>query len=314
MMDYTDRHFRYFLRLITRSALLYTEMITSQAILHGDRQRLLDYHPLEHPIALQLGGSDPLALAQSAMIAQEFGYDEVNLNVGCPSDRVQEGRFGACLMKEPKLVADCVSAMRQAVNIPVTVKTRIGVDELDSEEYLHQFVQTVESAGCSVFIIHARKAWLKGLSPKENRSIPPLDYQRVYQLKKSFPHLTIILNGGLQNFEQIQTNLQQLDGVMIGRQAYRDPYGLAAVDHLLGPESAKPLNRLEILQKMLPYIESVLRQGFRLTSMTRHLHGLFHGTAHATVWRRYLSENAHLAKSPEQALGIYTRGIEKISA
>lgn len=308
MMDYTDRHFRYFLRLITRSALLYTEMITAQAIIHGDQPRLLGFDPSEHPIALQLGGSDPASLAKSAMIAKGFGYDEINLNVGCPSDRVQEGRFGACLMKEPKLVAECVAAMKDAVDLPVTVKTRLGVDELDSDEYLEHFVDTVQAAGCKVFIIHARKAWLKGLSPKENRSIPPLNYDRVYRLKKTFPHLKIILNGGLQTIEQIQTGLEQLDGVMIGRQAYRDPYSLHLLDSLSGI-AEKPLTRLEVLTQFQPYIVKSMQQGLRLTSITRHLHGLFHNTPKAKIWRRYLSDNAHKAHNVEQAQMVFAEGI-----
>lgn len=295
MMDYTDRHFRYFLRRITRRSLLYTEMITAPAILHGNRQQLLAFHPDEHPIALQLGGSDPKSLEICATIAHDFGYDELNLNVGCPSDRVQEGRFGACLMKEPQVVADCVAAMQARVNIPVTVKTRIGVDDYDSYDYLVSFIQTVEKAGCQQFIIHARKAWLKGLSPKENRTVPPLNYPLVYQLKNDFPHLKIILNGGLQTIGSMQTALNHVDGVMIGRQAYRDPFCLTQADQLFYGDNRLSLTRIEVLQHILPYMSDQLQQGVRLTALTRHLHGLFHGTKQAKQWRRYLSENAHLS-------------------
>jgi len=293
MMEYTDRHFRYFARLITRRTLLYTEMITTQAILYGDRERLLAYHPAEHPLALQLGGSDPHALAQCAKIAEEFGYDEINLNVGCPSDRVQEGKFGACLMKEPALVADCVAAMKAVVNIPVTVKTRIGVDEFDSYEYLSNFIKCVAAADCEIFSIHARKAWLNGLSPKENRTIPPLKYAVAYQLKQDFPQLKIILNGGIDTIDAMQMHLEKVDGVMIGRQAYHHPYLLSVVDKLFYQDDAVPLSRLEVIEKFLPYMEKQLSQGMRLTSLTRHVLGLFYSSKGANAWRRYISENAH---------------------
>lgn len=307
MMDYTDRHFRYLLRLITKRALLYTEMITAEALLHGDRDFLLAYDPTEHPLALQLGGSDPKKLAQCTQMAYEYGYDEVNLNAGCPSDRVQSGRFGACLMKEPALVAECLTAMQAKVPIPVTLKTRIGVDEHDSYDHLQQFIATVAQAGCKTFIIHARKAWLQGLSPKENRTIPPLRYEVVYQLKKDFPQLNIVLNGGLITLPQMQTVLAEkvphqdgastvhLDGIMIGRQACKDPYFLAAVDALFYDATDTPLSRIEVAEHFLPYAETQLSTGVRLSALTRHLLGLFYGTPHARSWRRYLSEQAHKA-------------------
>lgn len=294
MMDYTDRHFRYFVRLITKHALLYSEMVTTQAILNGDRNRLLGFHPFEKPLVLQLGGSDPQALAICARIGEDFGYDEINLNVGCPSSRVQEGSFGACLMKEPSLVADCIHMMQQAVSIPVTVKTRIGVDEYDHYEYLTDFINILHQAGCKTFIIHARKAWLKGLSPKENRSIPPLNYACVYQLKRDFPQLNIILNGGLTNIEMMDTALKQVDGVMIGRQAYSHPYFLSVVDQLFYHDNKPPRSRLEVLQSLFPYIEEQLMAGVRLSAMTRHLIGLVHGLKHARTIRRTLSDPIRL--------------------
>ncbi len=293
MMDYTDRHFRYILRQITRHALLYTEMITAEAILHGDCDYLLGYHPEEHPLALQLGGSDLSALAQCAKIAQHYGYDEINLNAGCPSDRVQSGKFGACLMKEPSLVAECLSAMRESANLPVTLKTRLGVDEIDSYDDLTHFIDTVAISGCDTFIMHARKAWLKGLSPKENRTIPPLRHEVVYRLKQDFPQLTLILNGGVNTLTQIHDALQQLDGVMIGRHACQHPYFLAEIDALFYGATQPPLTRIEVIERVLPYMQKQLQQGVRLTQLARHLLGLFHGTKNARLWRRYLSENAH---------------------
>lgn len=290
MLDWTDRHCRYFLRLISRHALLYTEMVVAGALLHGARDRLLAYHPAEHPVALQLGGSEPLELAECARIAEAFGYDEVNLNVGCPSERVQTGRFGACLMMEPALVADCVAAMRAKAAIPVTVKTRIGVDERDSYEELCQFIAAVAAAGCEVFIIHARKAWLKGLSPKENREIPPLRYDVAQQLKRDFPRLTVILNGGITTLPAITEQLSQFDGVMIGREAYHNPYLLADIEKTLFQQT--PLSRPRIVEHMYPYIEEALSQGVRLHQVTRHMLGLFHGLPGARAWRRYLSEHA----------------------
>ncbi|MCH1929411.1 tRNA dihydrouridine(20/20a) synthase DusA [Shewanella sp. A25] len=292
MLDWTDRHYRYFARLMSANALLYTEMVTTGAILHG-RGDYLAYNQEEHPLALQLGGSNPADLARCAQLAAERGYDEVNLNVGCPSDRVQNGRFGACLMAEPQLVAECVDAMKQVVDIPVTVKTRIGIDEQDSYAFLTDFIDTVKAKGCSDFIIHARKAWLQGLSPKENREIPPLDYERVYQLKRDYPELNISINGGVTSLEQAKTHLAQLDGVMVGREAYQNPYILAEVDQQLCGSERAVISREAVIEAMLPYIEAHLQSGGRLNHITRHMIGLFQGLPGARSWRRYLSENAH---------------------
>lgn len=292
MMDYSDRHCRYFLRLLSQHARLYTEMVTTGAILHGDREYLLSFNPQEHPVALQLGGSVPADLAQAARIGADYGYDEINLNIGCPSDRVQTGRFGACLMAEPQLVAEGVAAMRAVVNVPVTVKTRIGIDERDSYEELCHFVSTVTSAGCDTFIIHARKAWLQGLSPKENREIPPLRYDVAYQLKQDFPHLNIIINGGIVSLAGALQHLPQVDGVMLGRAAIHDSYVIAQADHLLfGDEHPVP-TRAELALSYLPYIEQQLALGIRLPTLTRHLLSLYHAMPGARSWRRHLSENA----------------------
>ncbi|MFC3396610.1 tRNA dihydrouridine(20/20a) synthase DusA [Brenneria rubrifaciens] len=293
MLDWTDRHCRYFLRRLSRHTLLYTEMVTTGAIIHG-KGNYLAYNEEEHPLALQLGGSDPAALADCARMAEECGYDEVNLNVGCPSDRVQNGRFGACLMAEAALVADCIKAMQDRVSIPVTVKTRIGIDNRDSYEFLCDFIQTVAvRGGCNTFIVHARKAWLSGLSPKENREIPPLDYPRVYQLKRDFPALTIVINGGIKTLEEAKTHLQYLDGVMMGREAYQNPGILAQVDReLFGEQTASP-NIVAVVESMYPYIERELSNGAALGHITRHMLGLFQGVPGARQWRRYLSENAH---------------------
>ncbi|MDF3055302.1 MAG: dusA, partial [Gammaproteobacteria bacterium] len=266
MMDYTDRHFRYLLRLISKHALLYTEMITADAIMRGDHKRLLRYNPEEHPIVLQLGGSDPLSLSAAARIAQDLGYDQINLNVGCPSDRVQNGRFGACLMKEPELVADCIAEMQAVVSIPVTVKTRIGVDDKDSYEYLFDFIAKVSSAGCQSFIIHARKAWLKGLSPKENRTLPPLRYEVVHQLKKDFSQLCIVLNGGVQTMDQVEEHLAKVDGVMIGRQVCQDPYFLAHMDRLYYGEETLVASREEVLMKYVRYMREQMVEGVAVTA------------------------------------------------
>ncbi len=268
-------------------------MVTTGAALRGDRERLLAHDPAERPLALQLGGSDPGELAQSARVAAEFGYDEVNLNVGCPSDRVQSGRFGACLMAEPALVADCVAAMRAAVDLPVTVKTRIGIDDLDSYEELVEFVGRVAEGGCQIFIVHARKAWLSGLSPKENREIPPLRYDIVHRLKRDFPHLVIVLNGGLTRLEQVAEQLAHVDGAMIGRAAYENPYLLAEVDRRLSGSARLTPTRHDLIRVLLPYVECQLRRGTPLHCMTRHLLGLFQGVPGARAWRRYLSEHAH---------------------
>lgn len=291
MLDWTDRHCRYFHRLLTRNTLLYTEMVTTGAILFG-KGDYLQYSADEHPIALQLGGSDPDALAKCARIAEERGYDEINLNVGCPSDRVQNGRFGACLMASSPLVADCVAAMRAEVSIPVTVKSRIGIDDMDSYEFLCDFIETVKQSGCDTFIVHARKAWLSGLSPKENRDIPPLDYERVYQLKRDYPQLTIAINGGITDLAQIKEHLLHVDGVMVGREAYQNPYMLAHIDAELFADHHAISSRHDIIMQMLPYIEQHLQSGGYLSHITRHMLGLFQGVPGARAWRRYLSENA----------------------
>ncbi|RRZ88897.1 tRNA dihydrouridine(20/20a) synthase DusA [Erwinia sp. 198] len=293
MLDWTDRHCRYFHRQLSRQALLYTEMVTTGAIIHG-KGDYLAWNQQEQPVALQLGGSDPLALAQCAEQAQARGYNEINLNVGCPSDRVQNGRFGACLMGEAALVADAVKAMRDRVSIPVTVKTRIGIDEQDSYEFLCDFIRQVsEQGGCDMFIIHARKAWLSGLSPKENREIPPLDYERVYQLKRDFPHLTLSINGGIRSLAEAKAHLQHVDGVMVGREAYQNPGMLAEVDRDLFGCDRPAVDPVAVVRSMYPYIERELAQGTYLGHITRHMLGLFQGIPGARQWRRYLSENAH---------------------
>ena len=291
MLDWTDRHCRYFHRLISQHAFLYTEMVTTGALIHGDHRRFLQFNAPENPVAFQLGGSNPRDLAICAKMIEDYGYDEVNLNVGCPSDRVQNGRFGACLMAEPSLVAECVAAMAQAVSIPVTVKSRIGIDERDSYEELVHFVATVADAGCETFIIHARKAWLSGLSPKQNRDIPPLRYDVVYQLKQDFPQLEIILNGGITTLDQAEAVLQHFDGVMVGREAYHNPYLLADVDRRFYGESKEPQSREMIFRLLVPYIQQQLEDGVRLNSISRHILGLFHGEPGARGWRRHLSEN-----------------------
>lgn len=316
MLDWTDRHCRYFHRLLSSQTLLYTEMVTTGAIIHG-KGDFLAYNEEEHPVALQLGGSNPADLARCAKLAQERGYDEINLNVGCPSDRVQNGRFGACLMAEPDLVAQCVAAMKEVVDIPVTVKTRIGIDDKDSYEFLTNFVTLVsEKGGCEQFTIHARKAWLSGLSPKENREIPPLDYPRAYQLKQDFPHLIIAVNGGVKTLAEAKEHLQHLDGVMIGREAYQSPYLLAEVDQQIFGLDTQVKKRSQVVQEMYPYIEQQLAQGSYLGHITRHMLGLFQNMPGARQWRRHISENAHkagagievveqaLAKIPYQELDV----------
>ena len=291
MLDWTNRHCRYFHRLITKQALLYTEMVTTGAIIHGGSHRFLQYSPIENPVAFQLGGSNPKDLALCAKMIEDYGYAEVNLNVGCPSDRVQNGRFGACLMADPQLVADCVAAMSEAVSIPVTVKSRIGIDEQDSYPELVHFVSTISQAGCSTFIVHARKAWLSGLSPKQNRDIPPLRYDVVYQLKKDFPDLTIIINGGITTLEQAEQHLTQVDGVMMGREAYHNPYILADVDQRIFGATDEALSRSAVIEQLIPYIQEQLKTEARLNSVSRHILGLYHGEPGARGWRRYISEN-----------------------
>ena len=292
MMDWTDRHCRFFHRLLSRRIRLYTEMITAAAILHGKAERLLAYSPEEHPLALQLGGSDPAHLAACAKVGERFGYDEINLNVGCPSDRVQEGRFGACLMAEPELVARCVSAMRDAVDVPVTVKTRIGIDDKDSYEELARFTALVAAAGCQVLILHARKAWLKGLSPKENREVPPLRYDMASRLKADYPDLRVVLNGGVKDLDQAEIHLREFDAVMLGRAAYENPMQLAQVDGRFHAETGRVPTRHEIVERMKPYIEEELARGTRLHSITRHILGIFQGVRGGRAWRRHLSEHA----------------------
>ncbi len=292
MMEWTDRHCRFFHRLLTRRVLLYTEMLTTGAIIHGDRQRLLKFDQAEHPVAIQLGGSDARALAEGARIAEDFGYAEVNLNVGCPSDRVQEGRFGACLMAEPKLVGDCVAAMKSAVRVPVTVKCRIGIDEQDTEIALEEFVSAVEPAKANAVIVHARKAWLAGLSPKENREVPPLDYERVYRLKAAHPNLAIVLNGGVGSIEQASAHLAHVDGVMMGRAAYQEPWRLLAVDPELFGEAAPFPSVRAAVEAFIPYVQREIAAGTRLHSMTRHMHGLFQHVPGARAYRRHLATEA----------------------
>ena len=292
MMDWTDRHCRVFHRLMTRRARLYTEMLTTGAILHGDRRRLLGFDPSEHPVALQLGGSDPADLATVAKIGEDFGYDEINLNVGCPSDRVQEGRFGACLMAEPRLVGDCVAAMKAAVGIPVTVKCRIGIDDQDPEIALDELARGVVAAGADALIVHARKAWLNGLSPKENRDIPPLDYDRVYRLKAALPDVPVIINGGIGSIAEAKRHLDDVDGVMLGRAAYQEPWRLLDVDPELFGEAAPYATMKDVFEAMFPYIDDQLAQGARLHSMTRHFVGAFHGVPGARAFRRHLAEKA----------------------
>ncbi|MGR0183035.1 tRNA dihydrouridine(20/20a) synthase DusA [Azospirillum aestuarii] len=301
MMELTDRHCRSFHRLLSKNTLLYTEMVTTGAILHGDRERLLGYDAAEHPVALQLGGSDPVDLAACARIAEEWGYDEVNLNVGCPSDRVQSGRFGACLMAEPDLVARLVGAMREAVSIPVTVKSRIAIDEMEEWPTLDHFVRTVSAAGCTHFIVHARKAWLKGLSPKENRDIPPLRYDLVHRLKQENPQLTIAINGGIRTLDEAEEHLATLDSVMIGRAAYETPFILADADRRLFGGEPGP-DRYAVVESMAAYAEERMRQGAPLSAITRHMLGLFQGLPGARAWRRHISENAHLPGAGPEVL------------
>ena len=292
MMEWTDRHCRFFHRLLTRRALIYTEMVTTGAVLHGDRERLIGFDPAEHPVALQLGGSDPAALARCARIGADFGYDEINLNVGCPSERVQDGRFGACLMAEPRLVGDCVAAMKAAVSIPVTVKCRIGIDDQDPEVALETMASTVKAAGVDALVVHARKAWLSGLSPRENRDIPPLDYDIVVRLKAAHPDLPVVLNGGITTVEASREHLQKLDGVMMGRAAYQEPWRLLQADPMLFGAAAPFDSPKQAALALMPYIERELSRGVRLHSITRHLHGLFQSVPGARAYRRHLATAA----------------------
>ncbi|MEM6579755.1 MAG: tRNA dihydrouridine(20/20a) synthase DusA [Pseudomonadota bacterium] len=309
MMDWSDHHCRYFWRLITKGALLYTEMVTTGALIHGDRERFLHFNAEENPVALQLGGSEPGDLAQCARWAQQLGYDEVNLNCGCPSDRVQSGMFGACLMARPQLVAECVDAMLNACSIPVTVKHRIGIDHMESYQELMDFVATVADTGCSTFIVHARKAWLTGLSPKENREIPPLNYPWVYRLKSDLPHLSIVINGGIQTLQQVSEHLKHADGVMIGREAYQNPWMLAEVDpEVFGID--KPVqSRDDVIAGLIPYAEQQLDRGAHLNHITRHILGLYQGMPGARKFRRFLSENAYRQGAD---IGVLTSAFEQV--
>jgi tRNA-dihydrouridine synthase A len=311
MMDWTDSHCRVFHRLLAPHARLYTEMVHAQAVIHGDRDRLLGFDTVEHPVAVQLGGSEPADLAQAARIAQDWGYDEVNLNVGCPSDRVQAGRFGACLMKEPALVADCVAAMIAAVDVPVTVKCRLGVDEQEDYDLFHAFIEQVSAAGCRVFFVHARKAWLQGLSPKENREIPPLRYDWAYRLKRERPELTVAINGGITTVDQVREHLQHTDGVMIGRTAYHEPYELHRMDAALFGGELRA--RADLLRGWRPYVEAQLAKGVALKHLTRHVLGLFHAQPGGRAFRQILSEGAHKPGADwslvERALDATTREL-----
>jgi len=313
MMEWTDRHCRFFHRLLTRRALLYTEMLTTGAVLHGDRTRLLRFDPAEHPVALQLGGSDPQALAACARIGADAGFDEINLNAGCPSDRVQDGRFGACLMAEPALVGESVAAMKAVVRIPVTVKCRIGIDDQDPEPALENFARAVQVAGANALIVHARKAWLKGLSPKENREVPPLDYDRVYRLKRTHPEMIIVLNGGIRGIEDALAHLAHVDGVMMGRAAYQEPWRLRTVDPVLFGETARFASAKEAAAALAPYIEREIAAGTRLHSITRHLHGLFHAVPGARAFRRHLAGAASVSHANAEyllaALALVADGV-----
>jgi tRNA-dihydrouridine synthase A len=310
MMDWTDRHCRFFHRLLTRRALIYTEMITTGALIHGDRARLLRFDVAEHPVALQVGGSDPAALAQSARMAEDAGYDEINLNVGCPSDRVQDGRFGACLMAEPRLVGECVAAMKAAVRIPVTVKCRLGIDDQDPEIALDEMTRTVTAAGVDALIVHARKAWLQGLSPKENREIPPLDYTRVFRLKRVYPDLPIVLNGGITDLAQGAAYLAEVDGLMMGRAAYREPWRLLAVDPAVFGAPAQFEQAKAAAQALIPYIERELAAGTRLYAVVRHVLGLFHAVPGARAFRRLLATEA---VKPGAGVDVFIRALDLIS-
>jgi tRNA-dihydrouridine synthase A len=309
MMEWTDRHCRFFHRLLTRRALLYTEMLTTGAILHGDRARLLAYDPAEHPVALQLGGSDPVALATCAGIAVDLGYDEINLNVGCPSDRVQDGRFGACLMAEPALVGDCVAAMKARVKVPVTVKCRIGIDEQDPEEALDDLTRAVTAAGVDALIVHARKAWLQGLSPRENRDVPPLDYDRVYRLKAAFPALDVIVNGGVTSLERADEHLARVDGVMMGRAAYQQPWRLLSVDPQVFGEPGTFRSLKDVAEALVPYIARETARGTRLHAITRHVLGLFQAVPGARAFRRHLATEA---VKPGADAGVFAAAVAKV--
>ena len=309
-MDWTDRHCRYFLRLLSPNAELYTEMVTAAALIHGDAGKLLRFDPAEHPVALQLGGSDPEMMAAAANAGADAGYDAVNINVGCPSDRVQSGQFGACLMSTPDVVAECFEAMSNAVAVPVTVKSRIGIDDSDSYEFLEQFVTTLRDAGCTTFIVHARIAILDGLSPKDNRKVPPLNYDRVYRLKQDYPDLEIVVNGGISTTDQVLEHLRIVDGAMIGRQAYHDPYFLTGLEQVLfAKDDWQAPSRHDIIEQMIQYIERQMSDAVELKHITRHMLGLFAGQPGARAWRRHLSENAHL---PGAGVEVLRQALEKL--
>ncbi|WP_084128190.1 tRNA dihydrouridine(20/20a) synthase DusA [Cellvibrio mixtus] len=310
MMEWSTSDCRTFWRLLTKKAVLYSEMVTTGALLHGDKARFLDYNACEHPLALQLGGSNPKDLAECSKIAEDWGYDEVNLNCGCPSDRVQNGMIGACLMAEPELVAECIATMQNAVKIPVTVKHRIGIDDMEDYEGLVKFVSTIAATGCSTFIVHARKAWLKGLSPKENREVPPLQYDKVYQLKQDFPHLEIIINGGITTLEQSKQLLEHVDGVMLGREAYANPYLLAEVDQHIYGALCPVISRQEVMEGFIAYCEEQLAKGTRLNHLTRHILGLYHGMPRARQFRRILSEQAH---KPGAGIDVVKQALETLN-
>jgi len=310
MLDWTDRHCRFFLRLISQHAVLYTEMLTTGAILHGDTERFLAMNAEEHPVALQLGGSNPCDLAAACKLAEKYAYAEINLNCGCPSDRVQSGMFGAVMMKNAAITADCVASMRDAVDLPVTVKHRIGVDDYDSYDFLCQFVGTLSEAGCNTFVVHARKAWLKGLSPKQNREVPELNYDRVYQLKRDFPDAEIIINGGITTLEQSIEHLNHLDGVMMGREAYTNPYILATVDQDIYGANHPVKSREKIAEQFLDYIDNEMSKGTKLHAMTRHILGLFHGMPGARLFRRHISENAY---KPTATIDVLTTALKATS-
>ena len=309
MMEWSTSDCRTFWRILTKKAVLYTEMVTTGALLHGDKARFLDFNACEHPLALQLGGSNPQALAECARIAEGWGYNEVNLNCGCPSDRVQNGMIGACLMAEPELVADCIATMQNAVKIPITVKHRIGIDDMEDYAGLLKFVSTIAATGCDTFIVHARKAWLKGLSPKENREVPPLQYDKVYQLKQDFPHINIIINGGITTLEQSQALLDQVDGVMVGREAYSNPYLLAQVDQKIYGIDAPIISRDQVMQEFMEYCKTQLALGVRLNHLSRHILGLYQGLPGARQFRRVISEQAH---KPGAGIEVLERALEAI--
>ena len=310
MMDWTDRHCRVFHRQMTRHALLYTEMVTALAIRHGDRHRLLGFDSMEQPVALQIGGSDPKLLAEAAKWGEDYGYCEINLNVGCPSDRVQTGRFGACLMAEPALVRDCLGEMRSAVKVPVTIKCRIGIDDQDEEDDFTNFVETVMQSGVTTFVVHARKAWLKGLSPKENREVPPLNYGRVYRIKKKHDGINVVINGGINTIDDALEHLKHVDGVMLGRAAYNTPWLLSEVDSRIFGDVAQVVDPLEVVERMKPYVSSQLEQGVWLQNITRHMLGLFHGMPGGRLWRRVLSEDA---PKPGAGVEVLERAAKEVA-